>query len=423
MDPKTPSNNMKARAATDAVMNTEIIRSLGRKARHRLDEERSKRREIQRFENHPEADGPTRTQRKDTLVVPPLKFQQKKKRKYAPRKRKAEASDAAEDGISSATPVAVNHKQICVDRWMPDVSHMSSCLNAATATATSSVIQLHGLPVGASSAHICLFFSGLDPFRILILVPLTTSLGLSSRQECIPELDADYNKPPRKKERVERHQNLRVLVKFDSAPTASLAVQRSGEILHLPLAKQGAALAVTPVSKSVATYLIKNLAVEADPGQALEQTVKQMVARLDPMVSPILWDAAIYELHFNVPPSTTSSAACPLQLRPKFWTRARNLQKLESIEQQQETIRQWNDYRTQLRRQVERLARPIQLLELDPALTLADPVVSLTLHAVEACNREMERVEQAVVVATRWKRLADSRMPTVAAASITRCNF
>lgn len=400
MDPGPQNSQQDECKKTNAIVNNEIIRSLGRKARHRLDEERSKRREIQRFENQPDDAQQPLT---DTIVVtvPPLKFHQRKKRKYVPRKRKALLS---EDEISAAKSVAMDHLR--VDRWMPDVSHLSSCLN--TGTTNSSVVQLHGLPMGITLAPIRRFFSGLDPFRILILLPLTTSV--SSRQECIPELDAYYNKPPRKGVRVERYQNLRVLIKFDSAPTASLAVQRSGEILQLPTVKQGAALAVTPVNKSVATYLIKNLGVEADPGQSLDQTIQQMDVRLDPMVSPILWDAAIYELHLTVPPST-KSPACPVQLRPKFWTRARNLHKRESIGQQRETIRQWNDYRTQLWRQVERLARPIPLLELDPALSLADPVLSLTLHAIDACNREMKRLEQAVTVATRWNRLADTRMP------------
>lgn len=424
--------------ATTAIQKEELVKTLGRHARQRLDEERGKRREIQRL---PEDDAAgavaaakANARGRGTLVVEPL-LKKKKKKPTAPRKRKGRF-----DHFDKNTEDVENlgqEEETRVDRWMPDVSHLNCNtlqeLNTTTTYITSTVVQLHGLPVGTTSALIRRFFSGLDLRRILLLLPNTTK-GMSESTS-IPELDACYDKPPRKGGlRVDRC-DLRVLVVFESAPTASLAVQRSGEVIQVLNSydtrqqdekEKGACVAVTPLNKAVANYLVKYLAVDAVPGVPLEQTVQEIHTKLDAMVSTILWDAAIHELHWNASAlsqsQSHSSTGCPLLLRPRHWTRARNPRDKES---QYELNQQWQDYRTALAQQVDRLllllvkeghpaAAGQRLLLHDPALLMAannngNPCWKLTLRCVDVLRREMERVDHAVTVSRRWKRLVATR--------------
>jgi len=417
-------------ATTRIITEREVhVKTLGRHARERLDEERSKRREIQRLADDDDAvvaaaaANAKGKRGRGTLVVDPL-FNNKKKTK-----KKKCSTQRKRDFNEEEQHSEQQQEQARVDRWMPDVSHLMIERTTTTTTtshtsSTSTVVQLHGLPVGTTAAPIRRFFSGLDPRRILLLLRSNEESSIIS----VPELDANYDKPPRKGGlRVERCR-LRVLVVFESAPTALLAVQRSGEVMQvLPDNNQdenGACVAVTPVNKTTATYLVKHLAVDAVPGVPLEQTLQQIHAKLDPMVSTILWDAATHELHWNQYTSTTTTTttnpSSVLQLRPKHWTRARNPRSNES---QHELVlfQQWQDYRTALADQVDRLllllhneGHPALLLTANDAINNSDnthnnPCWTLTLRCVDVLRSEMARVDHAVTVAHRWKRLVATR--------------
>jgi len=283
----------------------------------------------------------------------------------------------------------------------------------------SNVIQLHGLPIGTTTAPIRRFFSGLDPRRIMILLPN------NKRRNNVPDLDARHDIPPRKTAglRVERYDStnllLRVLVKFESAPTAALAVQRSGEIMQLQQDKaQGAAVAVTQLNKAKATFLCKNLAVDAVKGEPLHQTVQNIASKLDSAVSNILWDAAIRELRLLNATTTldvtqnnnNNNDDGPVVLRPLAFSRPRNPR-----DHEQERLQELQEYRNKLQQEYNRVQQQqtphSRLAALDPALLQLDPVVGITANSRNVLQHEMDRVEHATTVARRWKLLVATRSP------------
>ena len=121
------------------------------------------------------------------------------------------------------------------------------------------------------------FFAGLSPVQVFVLP--NTNTTTSTHHARIVQWDAAdtdnaYAAPANNNNKrqgvffLERHPCwFRVVCKFASAPVASLAVQRSGEILYLSGdsttssdgVQRGACVAVTPMPKSTAVYLHKNL--------------------------------------------------------------------------------------------------------------------------------------------------------------------
>jgi len=439
---------------------SEVVKNLGRKARSRLRDELSKRPEIQRLNSMPEppAGGVVTKKNTETLFVKPVIV---KKKSTVSRRKKRRISQRSQDrdDTSSITITFGNHANDTalfddrmVDRWMPTISHLLS----GAEESKSNVVQLHGLPVGTTPTQIRRFFGGLDPRRILVLLPL--SIASSDRME-ITELDACYDTPPRKGGFfVQRYEQLRVLVKFHAAPTAALAAQRSGEVMQVPVLEQsssetnegkehdddedrattakGASVRVTLLSKARGTHLVKKLAVDGVPGEALDQTLRDITSKLDPMVPIILWDAAIHDLSLNVTTtkgsSTTSPPAIsaamhqfstsPLQFA-KGWTRPRNPRS-----KQTEIIQQLQQYQTKLSHQVDRLEQQqlqTVLPGMDPTLLQSDKVLNLTWNALDVLRHEMDRVDHAVTVAERWQRLMATRRhraaPGAAAASRQSC--
>ena len=107
-------------------------------------------------------------------------------------------------------------------------------------------MKLHGLPIECTVEHIKKFFSGLHPERVLILL---------SNQITVPELDAASRPKDHRGEDF-----LRVFVKFDSAPTAVLASERSGETISFHAdgdlsERKTFSIGVTQVRKDIAVSI------------------------------------------------------------------------------------------------------------------------------------------------------------------------
>ena len=83
-------------------------------------------------------------------------------------------------------------------------------------------VQLHGLPLFANTSHIKKFFSGLPVKSIYILL---------SNNVHVPQLDAIGSYPNDSDDNDRFGTTFRLFVKFNSAPIATIALQRSGETI------------------------------------------------------------------------------------------------------------------------------------------------------------------------------------------------
>lgn len=329
------------------------IKDLGRKARARLQEERSKRPEIVRIDAPliPKAGGPTAAP--STPKTRPSPTKQKKRRR-------------------PSVQAVVDDSN--VDRYMPDTSHLIALHGKGS---PSNVVQLHSVPKGTTVAQIRKFFAGLDPQRVLLLLPFS---------QTIPELDA---KPrPRKSGlHIERHDPLlRILVKFESAPMAALATKRSGEALSIPDSNQGAALCVTPMSKPYASCLVQTISIDAAPGTILEAALEQLALQMDPAVPEILWASVMQTLQLQ----DKQKLARTDNHHSVWFQHSSNLPARHAL----------------LKQEVRRLtnALPFPRAEnLDPTLTYDDPILQLYCSCVNVLTREVNRIQRARSAPLKWQ--------------------
>jgi hypothetical protein len=350
----------------------EDVKDLGRKARARLQEERDKRPEIVRLAVDPPEKG---TAHKGIQFQVPNK----------PNKRAGEATAATSQkkrrrAFVAARPVADKD----VDRWIPSVHHLPVCSRETRST----LVRLHGLPVGSTPEQIRRFLNGLDPQRVFVL---------PSNPVDLPAWDANHNNVRKRAGvRVERYAgDFRVYVKLASGPTAALAVGRSGEIISLlhdnedisgdDGRNKGASIGVTQVPKTTANYIIRHMAIDAQPSIPMETTLVNVERKLDPEVSSILWTTAVRELNLEVAEGDDIFEGYPL-LSKRFvgdrWLPA------EELAHRRDTLEKARD---RLLNQ-----HPFPAGEvLDPALA-ADPVIFLTTGAVQCLQREIERMNDMV---------------------------
>jgi hypothetical protein len=274
----------------------QVIKDLGKKAKARLDEERRKRPEIVRLDNLlPPPPPPGTGKRKRVSLVQktqadaPGEFPSSSTSTSNAKKSRVVKHSGQKQAPKSASASLLSSSR-GVDTWMEDVSPIlkwyskdrSSSSSGRRSGCRSTVVRLHGIPVGCTAEQIRRYFSGLDPERIF-LVP--------SNDVYIDNLDGVA--PPRRQTgrrrmggqpqedplpQVERYPNtFRAFVKFASSPTAALARERSGEPVMLqqhhqlnqedhPVGKHGASnsfstvkgatIAVTQLSKSTASILL-----------------------------------------------------------------------------------------------------------------------------------------------------------------------
>jgi hypothetical protein len=365
------------------------VKDLGRKARARLQGERDKRPEIVRLEAAPPEKGTTK--RTGSFFQASL-----------PRKRAAATvgTTLKKRKITAKPSRTVVNKG--VDRWIPDIHNLQICSRENR----SNVVCLHGLPKGTTPGLLRRFFSGLDPQRIFVL---------PSNPIDIPEWDASHDNIRKKAGvRVERYDaDFRVYVKFHAAPTAELAAGRSGEIIFLAdnedgdESNTGASIGVTQIVKSTATYLIRHMAVDGEPGVPLEETLENVERVLDPMVSSILWTTAIRELNLDVEQAVDDGSfeSFPL-LANEIGDRSSKSGDANKLASRRKSLVKARD---QLLNQP-----PFPSAELlDPALS-SDPIIHLTTGAVLCLRREIERIDDRVQDARRWSLFGRAKVSSAA---------
>jgi hypothetical protein len=232
------------------------VRSLGRKARERRQEEIKKRHEIQVIDSvEPASD---ETERKGIVIRA-----KKKPKAAAVVSRKRPSATKTKHGESPATTStkkrrlsnSENQSKNSIDNRTPIVSHLVDLVNDEDG---SNVVRVHGLPAESCPGDLYRFFAGLDPLCVFVLPTCRVHF-----------LNWDAQDSSITRGCLERHPTwYRVFVKFASAPVASLAAKRSGEVSYLGENKsensdmsprQGATIAITQVPKATARYLLQNM--------------------------------------------------------------------------------------------------------------------------------------------------------------------
>lgn len=220
------------------------VKNLGSKARARLEEVKSKRREIRLLDATPttgDGEDPKKQRSKTGSFLqnaPGLKGSAlNRKRKSGAVSRQSPSSKSIRRGSRSDT-----------SSWIPDISHIES---PKTKDDRSNVVKMHGIPRKCTAEQILKFFTGLQVERISILLPNMAPISF---------LDAS-NPPPASSLSTCETCNCRVLVQFQSSPAALLASERSGETMRVTSSASNAAsyceyvIAVSVVPKKTAKQL------------------------------------------------------------------------------------------------------------------------------------------------------------------------
>lgn len=346
--------------AGETSLNEQILSNLGRKARERLTEERSKRPEIVRIEAPTEAEQQSSSAK---FIIPPKKLKSSSER-LRKRKRKSTVDDKD------------------VDRWLPSIAHISQC----NTERRSRLIQLHGLPLGTTAGKVKRFFMGLNPEKILLL-------PTRHDQKRISQLDS-MNSNPRKKGGVyvERHtSDFRVFVLFDSAPTAALAVDRSGEVMSADdnTLETGASIAVSMVPKPIASHFLKHMTIEAKSGLQLRERLDEIESVLSPKIRDILWQQADLALGLQVSDSNSSGDTSSLVfISPSLSGYSKLRKQLDWLLEEQHSL--YYDL-------------PFPSCELlDPSLEV-DPIIRLSTSAAKTLECEIERIGAQLLLLQRWR--------------------
>lgn len=401
---------------TIVIQPTRELKDIGSKARARLEEEKSKRPEVQRLDQVPTID----PEKKKAARLPSAFSAQVASRKtgHNTRKRKLDTTTHTSKHLKSKKPSdTIANEQ----NWAPDVSHIS----LPEPKDRSATVKLHGLPFDCTLEHVKKFFTGLQPEFLSILLPNDTS---------IPQIDAS-NRPPRsssEQNRGERHR-LRVLAHFRTVSAALLASERSGETIRmnqleesekeedfiiavtvLPRALEKALtlvvrpyqensfrarLSTHPISVSAAAALSLSQSIPAQPRTSFAETLKCTLNQLHPMVVKILWTRVAWRLLHNGFPLARDIQQAQLVLGPKeeeaLWQPGGSWTTHPGYRRFAEHYNRLVDIQDSLFDQV-----PYPAVQTTPAGTTfpsstskADPVLHLTTEACQALSHEMDVIE------------------------------
>ncbi|KAL7518537.1 hypothetical protein ACHAWX_003355 [Stephanocyclus meneghinianus] len=182
-----------------------------------------------------------------------------------------------------------------VDGWMPDTDDLIS--KAVAKDDRSNIIRLHGLPRDIQPDHIRKFFHGLNPSLIFVLP--TINHFIEGWDAC-----DESSRLQKQNIAVKRHpEYFRVFVKFQSVLIADAAMERRGESIGFDRSNEqcikndivGAAISLSPVSRHVASYLQKHLAISTRKGEPIVETLIAVEKRIS-CVTDLAWMVAAKRL-------------------------------------------------------------------------------------------------------------------------------
>jgi hypothetical protein len=323
----------------------EHVKEMGRKARLRLEEEKSKRKEIVRLNDDlllasttvstsksKNFEGTTGTsqfakaiQQSTALgnkiaVTKTMHPSNKKRRTLAKR------STTAGDGKMVKNK---NRRKNDVDTWAPNTSGL--LYHDLPKEEKSDMVRIHGLPIGTRVEDLKKFFVGLSPSHFFVLLSYNACIiGFDSCNHGHEETSHPNKEKKRNRFHAERYgPNFRVCVKFPSIVTADVAIQRSGEFIHVntfdtnekesteapateTTAAAAAAISISPMSKKVGIYIENYLAIDCSKyiykgggggggsTTILSRVLTEAEKSIPPIANQILWNNATRVLKWKV---------------------------------------------------------------------------------------------------------------------------
>ena len=271
------------------------LKEMGRKARERLQEERNKRKEIVRInEKELEATAAAMISKSRS----PSNFS--KAVKQTQKKRKVNKTKQASLKRKRAnSPLTELNQSEDVDEWMPSTQHLFNSSEGKDEIQHSNTVRIHGFPICGNERHLKKFFTGLSLEQIFTIPAFEKSIQNFDvkddlRHSSVLTKGSSKRFSGSKKIIVERHRaTVRIFCKFKSTSAAQAAIQRSGEILFYDddygNIHAGAAIAVVPVSKSIALHLTRNMAFVWMKGQDLNTLMEVAEKEVPIHVRQILW--------------------------------------------------------------------------------------------------------------------------------------
>mmetsp|Transcript_28353 Transcript_28353/g.33021 ORF Transcript_28353/g.33021 Transcript_28353/m.33021 type:complete len:403 (+) Transcript_28353:126-1334(+) len=282
------------------IVSNEKLQEIGRKARLRLEEDRSNRKEIVRLDHdiidiEHSKNNTTRISKNNTAISKSKsRFSQSVKQSTTKtRLRPVTRRKTSTKSAKKATLGDDNDETTKIDSWVPNVRHMTSY--DLPKEERSNIVRLHGLPKGVQTDHIRSFFAGLSPQRIFVLPSLDLSIF-----DFDESLDVDSTKKSTHKPIVKRHpSSFRVFVKFQSYHIADAALQRLEEAIYVD-ENIRAAIAITPVRKHIATYIQNVMAIDGVKNKTIEEALRDTEHQVPKVVNELLWSMSKKELKLNV---------------------------------------------------------------------------------------------------------------------------
>ncbi len=269
-------------------------KAIGKRTRELLDMERRRRKEIVRIDGGDlDLDLGKRSSSSRSSFSKSVMKQTSKRRKTSTTRLTGPTSTTSYKNSKTSS-------QSNADQWFPETEHLLRSYKLLPNDQKSNVVRLYGLPIGVRIEHVLKFFAGLSPQRIFVLPTLDETI------QDFDLSDDSYDENRRKtvsspKHYVKRHSNhFRVFVKFQSYPIADSALSRSGEVIHVD-ENTAAAIAVTPISKTVAVHLQKFMGIDAKKGDELQVLLDETEDEIPKIVGEILWSMFRQEIgmHFS----------------------------------------------------------------------------------------------------------------------------
>lgn len=326
------------------------LKEIGERTRRLLEEERKKRKEIVRLDDDEQCILPL-----PDKEAPPTSFattQSTPNSNMQPSSLAAEKKMMKRSGATTARKRKRREVAANIDGWMPNVDDLltlptsnSVFLKKGDADQQqSSIVRLHGLPMGVKPEHIRKFFHGLNPGLIFVLPTFPNCIHGwdaaaaaaghdGNNQQCI----------------VKRHSNtFRVFVKFTSYPVANAAIERTGESIEFDEEWQnegaslvgeavrakkmvGASVSMSPVSKRDASFMQKHMvsfctyyilcclayahgvlmflilfvlciddqAIHTQKGEAIMTTARRLEKQIGTVVTQLIWEMAMKKMNLS----------------------------------------------------------------------------------------------------------------------------
>jgi hypothetical protein len=255
------------------------VLQLGKRARLRFEEERSKRPEIVVLEHEESLRIPEGSSKKQSKIKLPSVRRSKPITIHPNSNNKNNRSKISKgERIDVSSSLFISSKKRILETSNHVTGKGQSC---ETSFNESHVVRIEGLPSDIGTPELIRrFFSGLPKIDRIVILP---SLNVSIREWGENSVCSD-----------------RIFVRFASPHIAMAAAQRSQEYLLLEDQRRKVIITVTIVPHNVGEYLVQNLAMDAiQTGVTLRKQRLQTESKIVPSILDYLWTCTIRDLNLT----------------------------------------------------------------------------------------------------------------------------